>query len=101
MCIRHNCTLDTNVIVASSRAKLVNQRVRTGCLVWQGRVLAGVASFDDLLLRRTPAIAAHAQVGTDKGLQIAINHSVHVADFSFGAVVFDEPIGLQDVGADL
>lgn len=101
MCIRHNCALGSKFIVVSSGTELLKQRVRTGDLRASNELWRRLASFDDFLLRRTPAVAAHAEVGADKGLQIAVNHPVHIADFSLGAVIFNEPIGLQDVGADL
>ena len=41
------------------------------------------------------------QVGADEGVEVAVEHAVHVADFELGAVVLDEPVGLQGVGADL
>src|SRR5580692_5630679 len=45
--------------------------------------------------------APHLQVGADEGLQVAIDHAVDVANFHLGAVIFDQPIRLQSVGADL
>ena len=45
--------------------------------------------------------SAHSQIGLDKRLQIAIQHAIHVTDLQFRAMVFDEAIGLQHVGANL
>jgi hypothetical protein len=45
--------------------------------------------------------AAHLQVGADEGLQVAVDHPVHVADFHLGAMVFYQAIRLQNVRANL
>ena len=86
--------LGSTFIVVSSGTELLKQRVRTEDLRVSNELWRRLASFDDLLLRRAPAVAAHAEVGADKGLQIAVNHPVHVADLGFGAMVFNHAIRL-------
>src|SRR5215469_4952830 len=41
------------------------------------------------------------EIGADKRLEVTIENAVDVANFEFGAVVLDEPIGLHHIGTDL
>jgi len=41
------------------------------------------------------------QVGADKGVQVTIHDTVHVAYLEFRAVVLDQAVRLHDIGADL
>ena len=43
----------------------------------------------------------HKQIGADEGLKIAVDDTVDVADFHLRTVIFDQAIGLQDLGTDL
>jgi hypothetical protein len=47
------------------------------------------------------AFSAQAQVAADKGVEVAVEHLIDVADFNAGAEVFCHAIRLQDVAADL
>jgi hypothetical protein len=50
---------------------------------------------------RYAALTSHLQIAADEGLEIAIKHTVYVADFYTGAEVFGHAVGLKDVAADL
>ena len=41
------------------------------------------------------------QIRLDKGIEVAVEHRIDVADLVIGAMVLDQPVGLEDVGADL
>ena len=41
------------------------------------------------------------EVGANERVQVAVHHAVHVADFEFSAMVFDQTVGLHDVRPDL
>src|SRR5687767_10798 len=41
------------------------------------------------------------QIGLDEGIEVTIEHAVHVADFHLRAVVLDHLIRLQNVTPDL
>lgn len=45
--------------------------------------------------------AARQQIGANKGLQIAVEHAIDIADFDFGAMILDQAVRLQDIGANL
>ena len=52
-------------------------------------------------LRGEVALAAHTQIPTDEGLEVAVEDLVDVADFDAGAEIFCHAIGLQDVASNL
>jgi hypothetical protein len=41
------------------------------------------------------------EVGTDEGIEVAVEDAVHVADIEFCAVILNEAVGLHHIGADL
>src|SRR5215212_6160021 len=41
------------------------------------------------------------QVSVDKGIEVAVEHAVHVRRLLAGAVIFDELVRVEDVGPDL
>lgn len=47
------------------------------------------------------SFATHSEVSADKGLQIAVEDTVYVADFYTGAEVFGHAVGLENVAANL
>ncbi len=62
----------------------------------------GESSFHQTLpgvaIRPVPAVQ---QVGADEGVNIAIENLLNVAALDLGAMVLDELVGLQGVGANL
>src|SRR3974390_1691899 len=67
-----------------------------GLSVWLGRV--GFVGG----LHVKPALGfLREQIGADKRIEVAIENTVDVANFEFGAVVLDEPIGLHHIGTNL
>ena len=50
-----------------------------------------------LACTRCAPIPPHPQIRSDKRLQIAINHAVHITYFSLRAVIFNQAVRLQNV----
>ena len=46
-------------------------------------------------------ISAVEQIGPDEGVDIPIEHPLHVAPFHFCAVILNKLVGLHDLGANL
>src|SRR4026209_2920376 len=44
---------------------------------------------------------AENQIRMDERIEIAIQHTVHISDREFGAVVLDHAVGRENVAADL
>jgi hypothetical protein len=45
--------------------------------------------------------SSHAKVGAYERLQVAVDHAIHISNFELGAVIFDHPVRLQNVRANL
>ena len=41
------------------------------------------------------------EIGLDKGIQPTVEHRINIAFLGVGAMILDQPIGLQHVGANL
>ena len=61
----------------------------------------GTSPFEPVLLRRRTGLGPSAELRLDQLLQIAVQDPVDVADLDTRSVVLDEPIGGEDVRADL
>lgn len=51
--------------------------------------------------RRLAGLAGSEEILLDKGVEVAIEHSIDIPHLQVGAMVFDQPIRMQDVRPDL
>ncbi len=77
----------------SSESKRLNTYFEVGVVVAIAVIRVDPRKLSPLLLVR-PAAPSHAQMSPDERLQIAVEHPVHIADLSLGAMVLDHSIGL-------
>jgi hypothetical protein len=77
---------------------------RASARILTEEVLDAVAASSDpgpSYARLFAPFAPIEKVGVDERVEVAIEDFLDVAALEFGAVVFDQLVGLQDVGADL